>query len=306
VKINILGVPFNGDGTPPAVENPAQGLRQAGLIHLLGSGADDATDLGDLPIPPAEGYRGQKTGVLNISAWREVSERLADRVAEILDEDAFPLILGGDCSILVGIFSAFVRREMRVGLVFLDGHGDFRAPEVSLSGEPADLELAVLTGRGPEEITCVAGKRPMLRDEDVIAYGIRERDQIDESRIPVYDRAQMAALGIERSVEEGVAGLMPKDLPLWLHFDVDALDPTWMPVVFPQPDGLTFEETREFLSLFLATGRVVGMSVTCYHPDLDVDGRAGKRLVALIANVLSMERPHALETQARPDVHAPA
>ena len=72
-----------------------------------------------------------------------------------------------------------------------------------------------------------------------------------------------------------------------LHFDVDALDPEFMPVMFPEPGGLSFEGAREFPSLVWATGRTAGMSVACYHPVLDTDGKAGTRLAALIADVRS-------------------
>ena len=188
---------------------------------------------------------------------------------------------------LVGIFSTFVQRDTEVGLIFLDGHADFHSQETSASGDPADMELAILTGRGPEKITRIAGKYPLLKDEDVVVYGIRAWDQIAESNIRVYDKKRMAENGIKGAVEEGLENLTRRNLPSWLHFDVDVLDPEFMPVMFPEPGGLTFEETREFLSFVRASGRIIGMSIACYHPKLDIDGSAGVRLVTLISNVLS-------------------
>ena len=188
---------------------------------------------------------------------------------------------------LVGIFSAFAQRDTEVGLIFLDGHADFQSPETSDSGDPADMELAILTGRGPEKITRIAGKYPLLKDEDVVVYGIRAWDQIAESDIWVCDKKRMAESGIKSDVEEGLENFTRRNLPSWLHFDVDVLDPEFMPVMFPEPGGLTFEETREFLSLVRASGRIIGISITCYHPKLDIDLSAGVRLVTLISNVLS-------------------
>jgi arginase len=160
--VDILGVPFNGDGTPPEVENPAQGLRDAGLIRLLRSSGQEVRDLGDLPIPRSENRRDQETNILNLIAWREVSERISREISGILEDKSFLLVLGGDCSILVGIFGAFANLETRVGLVLLDGHTDFRDPATSTSGEPADIELAVLTGRGPKIISAFGGHYPLL------------------------------------------------------------------------------------------------------------------------------------------------
>jgi arginase len=288
VKIDVLGIPFNGDGTPPEVENPAQSLRQAGLVRLLQSKVRELEDLGDLPIPAFENRRDQETQVLNRQAWCQISERTSQKVATILEHNSFLLVLGGDCSILVGIFAAFARRNSRVGLVFLDGHTDFRAPATSPSGEPADIELAILTGREPRAISAFSGAWPLVRDDDVIVYGFREPDQIAVSDICTYDRKKIAEVGIEQSAKEGLLRLARKNIPLWLHFDVDVLDPSLMPVSFPETNGLTFDEVEEFLRFWLAWARVVGMSVTCYHPRLDSDGEAGRRLVALLANTVSI------------------
>jgi arginase len=200
---------------------------------------------------------------------------------------------------LVGIFSAFAQRDRRVGLVFLDGHADFHSAETSASGDPADMELAILTGRGPDKIVRIAGKYPLLQDRNVVVYGIRAWDHISESDIAVYDKRRMAEIGIRNAVEKG---LEHWNLPLWLHFDVDVLDPALMPVLFPEPGGLTFEQTLEFLRLVWASGRVIGMSIACYHPRLDRDGHAGVQLVMLLLGLLSNDsesKVHASKREPR-------
>lgn len=285
MRIEILGTPFNGLGSPPDIENPADGLRQAKLIPLLESKGHSVTDLGDLSGFRFQEIRDPETGIKDFDLWIDLSNDLSRKLGAILERESFPLLLGGDCSMLVGIFSAFALRDTKVGLVFLDGHADFHSPETSASGDPADMELAILTGRGPEKIVRIAGKYPLLKDKDVVVYGIRAWDQIAQSDIEVYDKNRMAEIGIKGAVEEGLAKFRGNP-PLWLHFDVDVLDPAFMPVMFPEPGGLTFEEAREFLSLVRASGRIVGMSIACYHPKLDIDGSASVQLVTLISNVL--------------------
>ena len=287
MRIEILGTPFNGLGSPPNAENPAEGLRQAKMVPLLESKGHSVTDLGDLSGFQFQEIRDPETGIKDLDLWVELSNSLSRKLEAILSQEAFPLLLGGDCSMLVGILSAFAWRDTEVGLIFLDGHADFHSPETSPSGDPADMELAILTGRGPHKITRVAGKYPLLKEEDVVVYGIRAWDQIAESNIRVYDRNRMAERGIKEVVEEGLGSFTQRGLSLWLHFDVDALDPKFMPVMFPESGGLTFEETREFLSLLWATGQIAGMSIACYHPVLDTDGSAGAQLVSLIVEVLS-------------------
>ena len=287
MKIAILGTPFNGLGTPPEIENPADGLRQVNLIPLLESKGHAVTDLGDLSGFQFQEIRDHETGIKDYNLWINLSNDLSRKLGAILDRESFPLLLGGDCSMLVGIFSAFAQRETEAGLVFLDGHADFHSPETSPSGDPADMELAILTGRGPERITRIVGKYPLLKDEEVVVYGIRAWDHIGASNIDVYDRQRMIKNGIKHTVKEGLKSFYQKELPVWLHFDVDVLDPEFMPVMFPEPEGLTFEEAQEFLGFVWALGRVIGMSIACYHPKLDVDGRAGARLVTLVSEVLS-------------------
>lgn len=287
MRIEILGTPFNGLGTFSDIENPAEGLRQANLMSLLETSGHIVTDLGDLSGFQCRDIRDDETGINDFDLWLNFSQELSKIVGAMLDRQAFPLLLGGDCRMLIGIFAAFAQRETEVGLVFLDGHADFHSPETSPSGDPADMELAILTGRGPERITRIAGKYPLIKDEEVVVYGIRAWDGIGASNIEVYDRRLMVENGIKYSVKEGLKKFSQKELPIWLHFDVDALDPKFMPVMFPEPEGLTFEEAQEFLGLVWASSRVIGMSIACYHPKLDADGNAGARLVTLVSEVLS-------------------
>ena len=287
MKIEILGTPFNGLGLPPDIENPADGLRQANLIPLLESKGHSVTDLGNLSGFQFQEIRDPETGIKDFNLWIDLSNELSRKLGTILDHEAFPLLLGGDCSMLVGIFSAFAQRNTEVGLIFLDGHADFHSPESSVSGDPADMELAILTGRGPEKITRIAGKYPLLKDEDVVVYGIRVWDQIAESNIWVYDKKRMTDSGIKHVVEEGLENFTRRNLPSWLHFDVDVLDPKFMPVMFPEPGGLNFAETQKFLNLVWNSSEIEGLSIACYHPRLDTDGSAGKRLVTIISETLS-------------------
>jgi arginase len=287
MRIEILGTPFNGLGAFPDIENPAEGLRQANLVPLLEASGHVVTDLGDLSGFQCQEIRDSDTGINDFDLWLDLSQKLSQILGTILDRQAFPLLLGGDCRMLVGIFASFAQRGTDLRLVFLDGHADFHSPETSPSGDPADMELAILTGRGPERITRIAGKYPLLKDEEVVVYGIRAWDHIAASNIEVHDRQRMRGNGIEQSVKEGLRNFSQRELPLWLHFDVDVLDPEVMPVMFPEPEGLTFEEAREFLGLVWTSGQVIGMSIACYHPSLDVDGSAGTQLVTLLSELFS-------------------
>ena len=286
MKIGILGIPFNGDGTRPEIENPAAALREAGLKRLEKSGRDTLLDYGDLEIPFFDGHRDPGTRVLNLKAWKEISQRAAKRLLSIQEEVDFTVILGGDCSILLGVFGAFRLAGSRVGLVSLDGHTDYRDPSSSPSGEAADLELAILTGKGPRELTGLFGLPPLLKPEDVVVCGYREPDLIAESNIRHFDRQVFREAGAENLSNRVLALLQHADR-LWFHLDVDVLDPTLMPVCFPEPDGLSFEETLAFLLASIRSKRFLGMSVACYQPALDSDREAASKVVNMLGSALS-------------------
>ncbi len=152
MKISIIGVPFNGDGTAPDFENPVQSFRDEGLISLLKDKGHQVIDIGDLNIPSCTNRKDSSTKVLNFDVWRDVSLRLSKTLVDVLDKDTFSIVIGGDCSILMGIFDACKIINFPMNLFFLDGHADFHDINTSSSGEPADMELAALTGYLSKEI----------------------------------------------------------------------------------------------------------------------------------------------------------
>lgn len=289
MKIEILGTPFNCIGTPPDIENTADGLRQLNLVPLLESKGCSVKDLGNLAGYQFQDILDSETGIKDFDIWIKLSKNLSKKLEGILNRNRFPLLLGGDCSMLIGIFSAFAKRGEEINLIFLDGHADFHSVETSPTGDPADMELAILTGRGPERITKIANKYPLLEEKNVLVFGIRAWDQIAESSIQVYDKKIMKEKGIKTILEQGIKNLPNKELPIWLHLDVDVLDPKYMPVMFPEPDGLTYEDLYELLRNEWVLERIIGISIACYHPALDKNGSAGKRLVSLIVDILSQK-----------------
>jgi len=101
----------------------------------------------------------------------------------------------------------------------------------------------------------------------------------------------MIQAGTAQTTKEGLTRLASFRLPLWLHFDVDVIDPNFVPVLIPSSDGLTFEQTEDFLIYTLSVGYFLGMSVACYHPNIDVTGKAGRRIAEIISNAVRKVDP---------------
>jgi arginase len=287
-----LGLRRTGvDGLPDA-------LRTAGLLE----GLRDVRHAGRVPIPPYVAVRDTSAGVLNPDGIRTVSLDLAERVTSTLDLGRFPIILGGDCSILLGIAVA-LRRRGRFGLFFIDGHADLYSPQSEPNGEVASMELAIVTGREPAVLADLEGRRPLVQEEDVVVFGIRDAESAAEHGSPdvrqtamhVFDLADLRQLGPATAARQGLAALESSGAEgFWIHLDADVLNDDVMPAVdYRMPDGLWPEELTETLAVVLASPFAVGMDITIYNPALDTPERNAARLLAGAVNTAFARQPSA-------------
>jgi arginase len=231
---------------------------------------------------------------------------LADAVARVRGRGKFPVVLGGDCSILLGCMLA-MRRDRRAGLLFLDGHADFYQPEAEPNGEVASMELALATGRGPEIVTDLEGLRPLVRDEDVVALGIRDAEQaekhgsqrIEDTDIEVIDFAAFRRTGAAAAAEKALVRLEKADLDgFWIHLDADVLDDAVMPAVdYRLPGGLQWNELSAILRSAIRSDRALGIDITIFNPKLDETGEIGRGFVDSLVAGLAFD---ALEPVAQP------
>lgn len=274
-----LGLRRTGvDGLPDA-------LRAAGLLE----GLPDARYAGRLHVPPYIPLRDKAANILNPEGIRAFSFALAERVAFTLDLGRFPLVLGGDCSILLGAALA-LRRRGRFGLFFFDGHADFYPPSAEPNGEVASMELAIVTGREPAALADLDGKRPLIKEEDVVVFGYRDAESAAEYGSPdvrqtamhAFDLARVRELGPAAAAREGLKALEANGVEgFWIHLDADVLHDEVMPAVdYRMPDGLWPEELTEALAVALASPLAVGMEVTIYNPNFDDAERSAARALA--------------------------
>jgi len=289
------------------VEAPsALGLTADGVEHL----PDRLLDLGlaerihgrragRLVVPAKDPVPDAETGILNAMAIAEWSPRLADTVEAVLDTGAFPVVLGGDCTILLGPMLA-LRRRGRYGLLFIDGHADFFQPEAEPNGEGASMDLAFVTGHGPALLANIEGLGPLVRPEDAVAFAYRDHKDQEQygsqqlpERLKALDLPAVRTLGIEAASRAAVDHLTRGELDgFFIHLDADCLDDAIMPAVdFRMPGGLSREELGTTLRAALASGKAVGIEITIYNPSLDKDGNAGRCLADMLAEALGTTAP---------------
>lgn len=275
---------------PNGVERLPEALLRAGLMEHLG-----ASHGGRVEPPPYEPRRDPASGLLNPAAIAQYSVELADAVSGVLDGGGFPVVLGGDCSIILGNLLALKRRG-RFGLLFIDGHADFYQPEAEPNGEAASMDLALATGRGPECVTRLEGKTPLAFDEDVVVLGRRDREdadahgsqRVEDTAIEVIDLAALRAVGAERAAERSIDHLSRRPIDgYWIHLDADVLDDAVMPAVdYRMPDGLRWNELTSILAIAARSGKAVGIDVTIFNPRLDADGSIAATFAEVLARGL--------------------
>jgi arginase len=268
-----LGLRPPAPGIVPGCYKAPGVLRDFGLLARLG-----ATDAG-VVTPPR--YRPDWTPGIprNEAALAVYSRHLADRVHAVLDRERLPVVLGGDCGIVVGIALALHRRG-RFGLIYLDGL-DYRHDNHDV-GSVGGEALALVTGLGGL-LAELDGTRPYLRPSDTVVVGLRPGDEAaDEAAaagLRLIDAPTVAHDPIA-AADRALAVVDAADLDgFWIHVDADVLDPQIMPAVdSPEPGGLSYDDLTVVLGRLLSSPRAAGLDVAIYDPDLDPSLHGGRQL----------------------------
>jgi len=278
---------------PTGVELLPKALRAAGLLERLNA------EYGGIVAPssPYNHSRDEETKLLNAEAIKEHSLKLAEAVKRQLHKNKFPIVIGGDCSILIGNLLA-LRRLGRYGLFFIDGHSDFYLPEESPTGEVADMDLAIVSGHGPEILSDLDHLKPLVKEQDIVVFGYRDSAQSAQygcqdikkaTMVNAVELVDVEKLGLQNAFSLGIQTLLKNELSgFWIHLDADVLDDSIMPAVdYRLPDGITFSELSNLLKLLLLSKKAVGISVTIFNPTLDKDDSITRNFVSSIVEGLS-------------------
>jgi arginase len=274
-------------GSVPGTDKAPEALREVGLFReLISQGARDAGIVlsgryVDDDDTRADGH------VRNEPAMVNHAQRLASRLTSVLDAGDVPLVIGGDCSVLLGIGMALSRRG-GTGLVHVDGHTDFRHPGnsdkcASVAGE----DLAAAVGLHWPAVADIDGLGPYFDRQRVVHIGHREDDEEATEVRATLGLVISAASAIEKTPDEVRSATHDvTSAGYWLQIDVDVLDASIMPAVdSPDPGGLNTSQLTALLA-HLAPG-AIGASVTVFDPDLDPDGHYARLVTDIILGGLS-------------------
>lgn len=292
IDIELIGLPFDGYGRNGHQARAATALRGAGLVAALGAVVVDE----DIVLPPPDPRRGGSS-LINEPALIAMTDALNERVGRAIGSGRFPVVVGGDCAMLLGIVTGMRDHVGATGLVFVDGHEDTMPLDVSEDGEAANAEIGLLLGLTGRLLGGPLGARlPALDRRDVVVLGPR-----DEAWRAQFNVGTLADAGVWLAALPAVAadpaGAGARALSAlrsekwWLHIDLDVLDPDvfasqGLPDVADEPGGLTWEQLHELAATMIGSGGCVGASLAIYDPDQDVDGADAARIIAFAGDVL--------------------
>ncbi len=274
-------------------------LREHGVVARLG-----ARDEGDLMAPPYRDFVRPAGRPRNEDDLAAYCRALGSKISTASADGAFTLVLGGDCSIVLGcLLGVRGPSRSRIAMVYVDAHADFATPETSRTGSAASMCLALAVGRGDTPLARLAGEEPLTRTSDLVVIGRR-----DDADAPWYGQDVLTASEAldltHRVVREQGATLTARaaldrvvrpDIDgFWIHVDADVLDPSVLPAVdSPEPDGLELDELADILTPLVQHPSALGLELTIYDPQLDPDRTSAARLASLLERVLGTSRERA-------------
>ena len=285
--IGVLGVPANSAGTTDGVARAPQALRDGGLVDAL-QRVSTTVDHGDVQLPAPSPERDPVSRVIDPGGLKALVEGVRQGVASILADGRFPLVVGGDCPVLLGCLAAFAGADRR-SLLFVDGHEDAYPPERSTTGEAADMELGFALGlvETPWWPGSTAAP-PLVSPQRLRLLGARDRSSLEteglpslSGRVPFVDGRRLA----EDPAGETGRAVASLSGDWWFHLDLDVLSTDALPAVdYPQDGGLDWEDLGIVAATALAAGPV-GWDVTIYNPDMDPGLVHARRIVRFLGSM---------------------
>lgn len=270
-------------------------IRYAGLRRGIEALGHLVKDLGDLDVPLSDNLDPGDPKLKYLDPIVAIARKLSDMVATEMAGGSIPIVLGGDHSLALGSVVGATSGGRRVGLIWLDTHGDFNTHETTPSGNIHGMPLAALCGIGDEALVTLGGSvgsEPKVSPSNIAIVGARdldagERDLLRKAGVSVFSMTTIDRRGIGAVMEEAIKIASEGTDGIYVSLDLDVVDPAYAPGVgTPAPGGLTFREAHLALEMVAATDKLLGMDVVEVNPILDRFNRTAELAVQFILSGL--------------------
>ena len=297
--IHIIGVPLDLGGGRRGVDMGPSALRIAGLGERIASLGYSVVDDGDLEVPIPETRHSGDPRKKYVADIASVCRNLYESARGVLDEGGLPLVLGGDHSLGAGSVAATAAwaqaQSRKIGLIWVDAHGDMNTPSSSTSGNVHGMPLAALLGAEPAELATIGGLRPKVDPERTVIIGLRnlddrERERVREAGIHVFTMKDIDRSGIAEVMERAIELASRDTLGVHVSFDLDACDPSVAPGVgTPVKGGLDYREAHMVMEMLADSGTLAALDLVEVNPTLDVRNSTAELGTELALSALGMK-----------------
>lgn len=298
--VHIIGVPLDLGGNRRGVDMGPSALRIAGLGERIAALGCRVVDKGDLPAPIPETRKLRDERKKYIDDIAKVCQKLYQTALSSLEEGAMPLVLGGDHSLAAGSVAAAASwarnsRDLPIGLLWIDAHGDMNTPATSPSGNVHGMPLAALLGSDPSELSKIGGFSPKTAPEHTVLIGVRNLDErekiaVRDSRVHVFTMKDIDRQGIASVVEQAVSLASSGTAGIHLSFDLDVCDPQIAPGVgTPVKGGLDYREAHMVMEIVADSGLLTSLDLVEINPTLDIQNTTAQLGTELTLSALGMK-----------------
>jgi arginase len=297
-KIQIIGVPLDLGASRRGVDMGPSALRIANLSPRLEALGHEVQNLGNLETPDRDSVPDVTRALDLLPAIAEACERLARYTAQAVRDGWAPLVLGGDHSLAVGsvsgVAAALAEQGQRIGLIWLDAHGDLNTPETSRTGNVHGMPVAHLLGHGDPRLTHIAGAAPAVRSGNTCIVGVRELDQAERQHarewgIRLFTMRDIDERGLRAVMAEAIAIAGDGTAGIYLSCDADWVDPTEAPGVgTPIRGGATYREAHLAMEMVSDSQELLGMDIVEINPVLDDHNRTAELCVGLVTSAFGL------------------
>ena len=279
MQIDIIGVPIDLGADRRGVDMGPSAIRYSHLQKKLEDIGHTVNDEGNIEVPIAEMCRVTNPKLKYLDCIIPMSRRVAGAVATSVQAGHFPLILGGDHSLSIGSVRGAARNR-KIGVIWIDAHGDFNTAETTPSGNIHGMSLAILAGLGDKSLVQLWDEPiPVIDPKNIAVIGARdldmgEKDNLRKAGSLVMGMEQIDRYGMVNAVEKAIERVSKDVDGIFVSLDLDALDPEHAPGVgTPVPAGLTQREAHLACEMIGETGKLIGMDLVEVNPILDIQNR---------------------------------
>jgi arginase len=280
MNITIIGVPYDLDQPYTGKGKAPDALLDHGLAQRLGQLGYTTVLAEMIDLDDADDPTVARIGHLMTKVGYEVARSRA--------AGFFPLIVGGDCLVALGALTGLIDPP-NTAVAWIDAHGDFNTPETTISGYLGGMPLACVVGRGLSELREQSKLATPVPERNVALIGVRDLDPAEEQLLRESSVTVVRGPDLERDPSAldhalHILGGLPQ---LYLHVDIDVLDPAEAPGVdYPVAGGLQSGALRRLVQQIVGLGNLAALAITAVNPEKDNDERTTIAALAVIEAAL--------------------